>query len=77
MSRSMMCPCKGCQDRTITCHGGCKRYQEWKSEHEKKQEWLRSQRPETPEPKKRFFAARERKKARDQVGRRFGRGGGE
>lgn len=27
----MICPCKGCVDRTITCHGVCKRYQEWKA----------------------------------------------
>lgn len=27
----MICPCKGCEDRTITCHGVCKRYQEWKA----------------------------------------------
>ena len=28
------CPCKGCFDRTVTCHGRCERYQTWKKEHE-------------------------------------------
>lgn len=31
-------PCKGCLDRTITCHTMCRRYQEWKSVHEKEVE---------------------------------------
>ena len=26
----MKCPCKGCTDRTITCHSVCRRYAEWK-----------------------------------------------
>ena len=26
----MKCPCKECNDRTITCHSVCKRYTEWK-----------------------------------------------
>ena len=30
----MKCPCKGCQDRTITCHGVCQKYQDWKQERE-------------------------------------------
>ena len=29
----MICPCKGCTDRTLTCHGFCQRYKEWKAEH--------------------------------------------
>jgi hypothetical protein len=33
------CPCKDCEDRTVTCHGVCGRYQEWKkTETEKKEE---------------------------------------
>lgn len=27
-------PCKNCFDRTITCHGVCRRYQAWKAERE-------------------------------------------
>ena len=27
------CPCKGCDDRTVTCHSVCRRYQGWKDEH--------------------------------------------
>ena len=37
----MKCPCKGCTDRTITCHGVCRLYQEWKEQAEKEAEWLR------------------------------------
>ena len=41
----MICPCKGCADRTVTCHGVCRSYQEWKKEHEEKKQWLRDQMP--------------------------------
>ena len=31
----MKCPCKGCLDRKLGCHGRCERYQEWSaSRHE-------------------------------------------
>ena len=30
----MKCPCKGCENRTVTCHGTCKGYQEWKQWHD-------------------------------------------
>ena len=29
-----MGPCKDCQERTITCHGFCQRYQEFKRQNE-------------------------------------------
>ena len=33
------CPCKGCEDRTVTCHGACGKYQAWKkTETEKRAE---------------------------------------
>ena len=41
----MKCPCKGCEDRTITCHGVCKRYQEWKKNLDETKKWLREQKP--------------------------------
>lgn len=28
------CPCKGCDRRTVTCHGVCREYQDWKKEVE-------------------------------------------
>ena len=28
----MKCPCKGCTDRTLTCHSVCRRYEDWKIE---------------------------------------------
>ena len=40
-------PCKECTERTLTCHGLCHKYKEWKAELDKTNEWLRSQRAET------------------------------
>ena len=45
----MKCPCKGCTDRTVTCHGVCKRYQKWKKELDETNKWLREQLPATSE----------------------------
>lgn len=28
----MKCPCKGCDKRTLTCHGVCLEYEAWKIE---------------------------------------------
>ena len=28
------CPCKGCEKRTITCHGFCRDYQEFRAERD-------------------------------------------
>ena len=28
----LKCPCKGCTDRTVTCHSVCKKYEDWKIE---------------------------------------------
>ena len=28
----MKCPCKGCHERTITCHGVCEKFAKWKAE---------------------------------------------
>lgn len=25
------CPCNGCNERTLTCHGFCSKYKEWKA----------------------------------------------
>lgn len=27
-------PCKNCKDRLVGCHGWCKKYAEWKGQHE-------------------------------------------
>ena len=41
-------PCtKDCPNRTITCHGVCKRYQAWKEEQEKVKQWLLDHAPVT------------------------------
>jgi hypothetical protein len=28
------CPCRGCTERILLCHGRCERYQAWKTEYE-------------------------------------------
>ena len=28
------CPCRGCHDRKLGCHGFCERYQEWKARND-------------------------------------------
>lgn len=35
------CPCKGCQDRTETCHAKCKAFAEWDQLHKRKREEYR------------------------------------
>ena len=37
----MICPCKGCTDRKLNCHGMCQWYQQWTEEQENKKAWLR------------------------------------
>jgi hypothetical protein len=63
----MKCPCKGCTDRTVTCHGVCKRYEEWKKEHEIKKKWLRDQAPYTSEGALKGHRERIRKIQRGQL----------
>ena len=58
------CPCHGCDRRTVTCHGVCREYQEWKTEREKVNQWLNDQKPIASERLKRSEAEKIRKKAR-------------
>ena len=37
------CPCKDCFDRTLTCHGVCLKYKEWKADLEKQNEIRRTE----------------------------------
>jgi len=30
------CPCKDCEHRTMTCHGVCTKYSEWKKQEDEK-----------------------------------------
>lgn len=39
----LKCPCKGCENRTITCHGVCRKYEEWKIYNEDRKKWLKDQ----------------------------------
>ena len=45
----MSCPCKGCTDRTITCHGVCQKYQSLRQNRDEVNNWLIKQRPLTSE----------------------------
>ena len=69
----MKCPCKGCTDRTLTCHGVCDRYKAWKTEEADKKAWLDGFRHETSDAARRG----ERKKLIQQArGQRKRKGGG-
>ena len=39
-------PCKDCLDRTITCHGVCKKYEAWKKYDADMKKWLRENAPQ-------------------------------
>ena len=41
----MICPCKGCENRTVTCHGTCKGYTEWKAWKAEQEETRKKERP--------------------------------
>ena len=36
----MKCPCKGCDNRKLGCHGRCKEYHAWQNDNERKKKWL-------------------------------------
>ena len=42
-------PCHGCTRRTITCHGVCRQYDEWKKFNEDRREWLKGHKYEPSE----------------------------
>lgn len=71
-----MCPCKGCEDRTITCHGVCRHYQEWRKELDETNKWLREHTPITsPEGvKARNESLRKRKIRKWNLKNQYGRG---
>jgi hypothetical protein len=41
----MKCPCRGCADRKLGCHGVCEPYKTWKVWFEKKKLWIWQQGP--------------------------------
>ena len=65
----MKCPCRGCLDRTMTCHGFCERYQDWKQNHEDERRWIREQLPITSETMRKKANENIRRKARGWRGR--------
>lgn len=60
----MECPCRGFTDRTITCHGVCQRYQDWKKNREDVNNWLIKQRPIQSETAAKKFREKVIKRAR-------------
>ena len=58
------CPCNGCADRRLTCHGFCRQYKDWQKEKQAETEWLREQNWTRTEHQRDSFFAMMRKKAR-------------
>lgn len=42
------CPCHLCEHRTITCHGFCEDYKEWKAENDERLKKREERRKSTP-----------------------------
>jgi hypothetical protein len=63
-------PCNGCTDRTVACHGVCRRYQEWKAEQKKVKQWLREHTNEPSSGSVKAYYERIRRAARGQERRR-------
>lgn len=40
-------PCKECTERQAECHSTCKKYSEWKTDHEAKRERINQNKHET------------------------------
>ena len=70
----MKCPCKGCEDRTITCHGNCERYKEYKIELGKMNKWIQIQNAATfSDRAKQRYNNNIIRKAKGWTGRRGGK----
>ena len=70
------CPCKGCVDRRLTCHGFCRQYKDWQKENQAEKEWLREQNWTRTENQRDSFFAMMRKKAKGIIRTKGGRGNG-
>lgn len=57
------CPCKGCADREIGCHGKCERYAAFKEENARvnHERYLDRQRFSMSEPKKKWLQKQARR----------------
>ena len=55
-------PCYGCVERVFGCHGGCKKYKEWKSERTALRETINSEKDKQAELDALFYRAVERSK---------------
>ena len=67
-------PCYGCEHRTITCHGVCIDYQNWKKEDQEKKTWLKEQLPQVNEGaiKQQLKKIRNRARGRGKISRSGG-----
>ena len=68
----MKCPCKGCEPpkRTVTCHGFCEEYKEWRVYNENRKEWLKSYKPAPPEGAKKAVTNKIKSRSRGWNGKR-------
>lgn len=62
----MKCPCRGCTDRTMTCHcdGQCERWEQWKEYDKDRKAWLEAQKPISSETMRKRANENIRRKAR-------------
>ena len=70
---TMRCPCRGCTDRTVTCHSVCQRYKEWKKYNDERRAWLKAQLPMTSEGVKKREIENIRRRAKYGNGSKWGR----
>ena len=70
----MKCPCRGCPDRTITCHyeGFCDKWSEWKKFHLARKAWLASFRPPSNDNVRKRETYKIRQRARGWNGKKGG-----
>lgn len=69
----MKCPCRGCENRSETCHGTCEGYKKWKKYNDDRKAWLKAQLPMTSEGVKKREIENLRRKAKYGNRSRWGR----
>ena len=69
----MKCPCRGCTDRTLTCHGVGERFAEWKKYEADRKAWLATFKPPVSEQARNGEIEKLRRKKRGKSGKYGGR----
>ena len=74
----MKCPCNGCTERKLLCHGFCDRFKEFRKDLEAMKKWLaeNDNKPLFGEGRRREMKKHERNTARGYT-KRYSGGGGE